>query len=431
MKKATYLLPLTLLSLVACQVSQSAWQAPINNQRIGTFNQNAQNSQNMRPFFGNLHSHTGYSDGILNPEQAYRMAQGNGLDFMAVTEHNHSAAAGDDGIYLTPKLYEDLKNTARQMTQNGKFVAMYGQEVSTISKGNHVNVFEADTIVDIPHGDFKRLYEQWLPNHPEVAFVQFNHPNFKRDLGLSEDEPPFAAQEEQLHMNAVLRLNPFEAQGSKKFNDYGYDDYGRNFAAMAQAANPYVKTIEILNGPGTKPKPLPKVEAYHEDDYFFYLNQGFRLGPTADQDNHFAHWGSLSPARTGIWAPALTKDELYKALKVRRIFATEDKNLSVLMQANGHYMGEEFKTGAQVTFDVQVADADEAQAPHMIQIYADQVGGEPAKPIHQQMLQPGQKGLQFQWQRQSAAPVYAFVKVIQTNADGSFDEAWTAPVFLD
>ena len=41
-------------------------------------------------FFGNLHSHTSYSDGSGTPTDAYLHARDvAGLDFLAITEHNH------------------------------------------------------------------------------------------------------------------------------------------------------------------------------------------------------------------------------------------------------------------------------------------------------------------------------------------------------
>lgn len=46
-----------------------------------------------RVYFGNLHSHTSYSDGSGTPENAYRHARDvAGLDFLAITEHNHEWA---------------------------------------------------------------------------------------------------------------------------------------------------------------------------------------------------------------------------------------------------------------------------------------------------------------------------------------------------
>src|SRR5437016_828310 len=43
-------------------------------------------------YFGNLHSHTSYSDGSGLPEEAYKHARDAGLDFLFITEHNHRLA---------------------------------------------------------------------------------------------------------------------------------------------------------------------------------------------------------------------------------------------------------------------------------------------------------------------------------------------------
>lgn len=428
----------SVLLLAACQVS--APRSPLGFQPAGVQALNAgqilaqSRAQNktFRAYFGNLHAHTAYSDGILNPREAYRTAIGNGLDFMAVTEHNHSAAGGSDGIYLTPERYEDLKKNAREFSQPGKFAALYGQEFSTISSGNHVNVFNAATIIDVDNGDFKTLYEKWLPAHKEVAFVQMNHPNYKRDMGLAEKkaQPAILMSDDADHKQSEARLLPFGVLKSDLFNDYGYDDYNRNFQALAAAANPWVRSIEILNGPGTNPKPIAKAEAYMEEDYLFYLNQGFKLAPTADQDNHFAHWGSLHPGRTGVLASELTPDGIYEALRARRVFASEDQNMAVFFTANGQYMGSELPPTGELKLEVQITDKDEPQARYLVQIFADVPGQGTALPIAQENLNPGQSQFSFVWRPEPGMENYAFVKVTQTNADGSFDDLWTAPVWV-
>src|SRR4028119_654541 len=43
-------------------------------------------------YFGNLHSHTSFSDASGTPRAAYRLAQDEGkLEFIAINEHNHRA----------------------------------------------------------------------------------------------------------------------------------------------------------------------------------------------------------------------------------------------------------------------------------------------------------------------------------------------------
>ena len=49
----------------------------------------------LKVYFGNLHSHTSYSDGSGTPRDAFKHARDVAqLDFLAITEHNHAAADG-------------------------------------------------------------------------------------------------------------------------------------------------------------------------------------------------------------------------------------------------------------------------------------------------------------------------------------------------
>jgi hypothetical protein len=113
-------------------------------------------AQAEKVFFGNLHSHTSYSDGSGTPDETYHHAHEVAhLDFLAITEHNHAqceeGASADrkDGIMIatSPQLYTGpdesaLMPEAQKWTTDGQFVALYGQEFSSISKGNHINVFK-------------------------------------------------------------------------------------------------------------------------------------------------------------------------------------------------------------------------------------------------------------------------------------------------
>src|SRR5262245_38755338 len=71
-------------------------------------------SQNV--YFGNLHSHTSYSDGSGIPEDAYTHARDVAkVDFLAITEHNHSQAGqiADD-----PQLYNGTVSLSLISTAN-------------------------------------------------------------------------------------------------------------------------------------------------------------------------------------------------------------------------------------------------------------------------------------------------------------------------
>ena len=103
---------------------------------ISLFNSCAAKAQQLHVFFGNLHSHTSYSDGRGTPEEAYEHARDvANLDFLAITEHNHPQAGR---IHREPELYSgsistSLISAAARFTENGRFMTIYGQEFSSRS----------------------------------------------------------------------------------------------------------------------------------------------------------------------------------------------------------------------------------------------------------------------------------------------------------
>src|SRR5882672_2224067 len=104
-------------------------------------------------YFGDLRSNTSYSDGSGTPAEAYAMAKAAGLNFFAITQHNHrhaedGAKSRKDGklIATQPTLYggtpSALIETANKFNNRGQFATLYGQEISMISSGNHMNAFQ-------------------------------------------------------------------------------------------------------------------------------------------------------------------------------------------------------------------------------------------------------------------------------------------------
>jgi len=122
---------------------------------------------NMNIYFGDLHSHTGYSDGQGTPADAFTMARASGLDFFGLTEHAFMLDAAE---------WQDVLNQANAHTSNGQFVALPGFEY-THALG-HINVFGSDTYIqrNDPNTDTLDEFYAWIVAHP-TAIGQFNHPN--------------------------------------------------------------------------------------------------------------------------------------------------------------------------------------------------------------------------------------------------------------
>ena len=368
--------------------------------------------------FGNLHAHTSYSDGSGTPAEAYRMACDAQLDFFAITEHNHDKGDGKgdrrDGrlIAAQPELYagrsSSLVETAHRLNRPGRCVTLYGQEFSTISSGNHMNIFDVPKVIDAPNGKFDALLS-WLnvnrDSSGQQPLAQFNHP----------------------------------ATGSED-KDYGRDDFGGgNDADWIQAMAPQVSLIEILNAPALKPGTGQRTHD-HQSLYFRYLNLGFHLAPSVGQDNHYKNWGTSTDARVAAITADFTRSGIIDALKRRHAYATEDKNLRIIFRIGQALQGDIVAPpplGSELAMSLQLHDDDEPDARYKIDVFKDQPGGtQAARPVESYRFSGNQatpvnlEGIRFE-----NAGEFVLLRITQYSDEDDDhveeDRAWTAPIWFE
>ena len=358
-------------------------------------------------FFGNLHSHTALSDGSGTPAEAYEHARDRaGLDFIALTEHNHAQAgdiAENQALYTGPGSLA-LIPTAQRFLEAGAFLALYGQEFSTISGGNHMNVIDAPQVIDVGNGDFRTLFESWLPAHPDT-------------LGL----PP------------LLILNHPSTSGSPSGLEYVIDDYGGDTDAWLAAIDPRAELINIINGPSHTEGTNQQPGTPSEGEFKRYLNLGLHVAPTADQDNHKKNWGNATEARTGVVAPVLTKAALLTALRQRRAYATEDRNLRLVYQVNGRLLGGRIAgaavppPGTALGISLQITDDDEPAAGYVVEVFSDQIGGPVAGAAVRTQSVAGNGTHAIAGVSYGGGDQYVYLRIRQDDGD----RVWTAPVWLE
>jgi hypothetical protein len=290
-------------------------------------------------YFGNLHSHTGHSDGVQTPADAYAYARNTAptpLDFLAVTEHNHVGA----GMSLAN--YTDLENDCAAANDDGSFVAIFGQEWGLADDG-HVNIFESPSLFGWDAGqydvfvdpmDYAGLYAAILA-HPPASYppiAQFCHPS------------------------------------TGDFNDLQVTESGKSV----------VHLMSLVNGPAqsTATDESAIGNTNFDGQFAEALRKGFRVSPTADQDNHNANWGASTESRTAVLANGKTKSEILAAMAARRTYATQDHNVVVEFSAEGHAMGEAFTSEQGIRIVARVTDPDPGDAVTQIELYRGITGNE-------------------------------------------------------
>ena len=278
-------------------------------------------------YFGDLHTHTGYSDGVGTPWDAYAAAIAAGADFQAVTEHDSY------GFFITPEEWEDNLAAAEFFTSR-TFVAMAGYEFWLAGSGE-INVFNTREFPPLPEDPEQRptpgsegspdevlpAFYDWLATQPG-AVGQWNHPTY-----VSHEFRQFQFRSEQR-------------------------DIGMNL-------------IEVWNDSWF----------YTEESYVKALDAGWHVMPAANADNHDTGWISGLPLRTVLLARRLTPEDLYGAMAARRGYATVDPNLRVIYTLDGAIMGSILGPAPSYRASVSVEDPD-GQAVTLVEIVTD--GGQVA-----------------------------------------------------
>ncbi len=373
--------------------------------------------ESMQVFFGNLHSHTSYSDGKGTPEQAFSHARDVAkLDFLAVTEHNHLLGGNVSSSETKTALYKGppasaMRPTADRFTVPGKFIAIAGQEYSSMSKGNHVNLLDLPEVITLKNGEFDELLP-WLDANRDSSgnppIMQLNHP------ALGSPFPPFPAL---------------------RWRDFGRDDFGSE-GEWVKRMGAASSLIEVLNGEppaGSTDRRAPQVM---ENYYVRFLQLGFHLAPTGNQDNHQENWGTATEVRAAILSEQLTKPALLAALRARHTYATEDRNLKVIARIGGRLMGEVIRSqqspGPQA-LELRIHDEDEPDADYTVEVIRGRIGGPLAGVAASHRFKgntPTGASVSLGMVDFSLTGTFLFLRITQSSKSGD-DRVWTAPVWWE
>ncbi|NPV58268.1 MAG: CehA/McbA family metallohydrolase, partial [Actinobacteria bacterium] len=253
-------------------------------------------SGGMNHYYGNLHSHTSYSDGTGTPAEAFAWARDTaGFDFYVITDHAES---------LTEEEWRDTGVQADAFDRAGEFVALRGFEWSHSVDG-HLCVFGTGDFTDAYETSDLDSFYAWIDERDAVA--QFNHP----------------------------------ARFETHFDGFVFrEDVSDN-----------VCLYETGNGPSGNNTGV------HLERYPLALDQGWRLAPADNQDNHSLYAYSH---RTVVVSPALTRDGILRALRERRVYSSDDPDMEVVFKQGASWMGSVVGgCGDAVRFDVAVEDDEE------------------------------------------------------------------------
>ena len=352
-------------------------------------------------YFGQLHSHTQYSDGAGSLESALAyikaLPDSANVDFVAFTDHSNyfdkSGAANPEGALYdmsqateysqeTWKAYKDA--VAAFNTENaGSMVAIAGFEMTWSGGPGHINTFNTPGIVS--------RNNTTLNNKTKDAGLQAYYKLLSQTEGVDS-------------------ISQFNHPGTTfgNFIDFGYWD---------AVVDTRMYMVEVGNGEGQI-----GAGGYYlsYEQYIMALDKGWHVAPTNNQDNHKGRWGNANDARDVILTDDFSESGIYAALRARRMYATEDKNLELDYTVNGNMMGSIIDVPEKLNFEISFNDPDRTDSIAKVELVVN--SGKVAYTWDSAAdLTKGSVSVEL-------APEYTYYFVRVTEADG--DLAVTAPVWV-
>lgn len=328
-------------------------------------------------YFGQLHAHTNLSDGTGSVEEAFDYASKvEDLDFFAVTDHSDSfdnADAGEiakDGAGISTG-WAAGKQAAASVT-NEDFVGLFG-------------------------------FEMTWPEDKQLGHIStFNTPGWQTRDQENFENVPTALE----HYYKALTTVPGSVS---QFNhpDTIHGDFER-FDHYSPEYDEAISLLEIAGEDGAV-----DCEYYH-----LALDKGWHVAPTNNQNNHNGQWGDASRARTVILAETLTEEALYDAMRDRRVYATQDSDLTVYYTLNGAVMGSILPKSEEAEITVFLSDPTD-EAIGNVEVVTDK-----GEVLAQQWVETPTKMLEL-----SVPGGHGYYYLRITQPDG--DVAVTAPVWMD
>ncbi|MBL7739553.1 MAG: T9SS type A sorting domain-containing protein [Chitinophagaceae bacterium] len=349
-------------------------------------------SSGFQYLFGNIHAHSSYSDGnkentSKTPQDDFEFARdANCMDFLGISEHNHSGAGMNHADYLAGYNEANLVNGITSPSTGNSIVTLWGMEWGVISNGGHVLVYGFDDkLIGWEAGNYDNFVAKndystlWTAiNNKSGAFATLAHPNTSDYNGLVSSYNTVAAS---AVVGSAIESGPAFSVSTT------YNDFPSSLSDLS-----YFKSM---------------------------LARGYHIAPQMDHDNHYMTFGTVNTNRTVLLATAKTRTAVMEAFRARRYYASQDCNARVEFKNNNDPMGSIVTKGGLPSLSLLITDPDGETVSNI-----DLWGGAIGAPVPSSALQSYPNVSSFSFTSADAANVQPnnstwYYFVIITQADGN------------
>lgn len=343
-----------------------------------------------RLFWGDLHVHTIFTDGLRCPEELYAFARDEAfLDICALSDHSEG---------ITDAQWEYFTDVTNRHNQSGRFVTLIGGEWTSMPYG-HRNYYY--------RGDRGPIFRSL---NPRLQHLDQFHAAARRHRALVIPHHP---------ANATMGVDWSKGHDPEIERLVEIHSVWGNSERLAAHGNPF--PIRFLGG---------EKAGQHVVDA---LQRGYRLGFIGGGDIHDGRPGDELHQRQeqlesyrrlhrqgvmGVWARELTREAIFDALWRRRVYATMNHRAWLRFSINGQPMGSELRADGRLSIHIEAASDCPIQRIALVRGDGDDA----------QIHEPNE--LTASWQTTEPpppSPTWYYVRL--TRRDGLL--AWSSPIWVE
>ncbi|MBS1637212.1 MAG: T9SS type A sorting domain-containing protein [Bacteroidetes bacterium] len=305
-------------------------------------------AQTYNYYFGNIHAHSGYSDGnkdsssngMNKPADDFAFAKlSQHFDFMGLSEHNHHSSSD---LAMTPSRYQmGIQQT--NAANSGTFACLYGMEYGVISSGGHIVTYGFNQLIG------------WEPGNYDVYNAKLDYDTYFRRIAHTPGTFAYLA-----HPNT---------------GDYPVGTNGIDGSAYNATYDSAIVGVPFRSGPAFST--FTDYSDMDNSDYTPYYNKllakGYHLGMGYDHDTHYLTFGRHTTGRLVVLATSLSPANVMDAMLNMRFYGSDDWNTQVNFTVNSKVMGSIVKQNASPQISVSISDAD-GETAQSIKLYAGTPG---------------------------------------------------------
>src|SRR6185437_3346756 len=304
-------------------------------------------AQSYNYYYGNIHAHTGYSDGnkdsatslMSTPLQDFNYAkQSNHIDFYGISEHNHLQAG-----LKSPGDYHQGIIDANTVNVDGQFVAIYGMEWGVISNGGHVIIYGIDSLIG------------WDTNDYDIYNAEYDYTSLWKKVIARPGAFAYLAHPQTTDYDSIF-LKPLSI------------DADSAIVGMCARSGPAFSTADTY----TDVSSSSYIARYKQA-----LALGYHVGLGLDHDTHNSVFGRQTAGRLVVLASSLTRANVLDAIRSMRMYSSDDWNAKVDFTISSQPMGSIIEQANSPVISVTVNDPDAGETTSSIKVY----GGVPGSGV--------------------------------------------------